>query len=91
MRVTVGTKILVRPFKLDRPVRTPLIEIEDILSQEPAQLALIEDEYVIQTLGSGRASNVSRDARQGCLEISAMNSAVVRCRQYPLIARSAAS
>ncbi len=32
-----------------------MIEIVDILSQDPAQMALIEDEHVIQTLGSGRS------------------------------------
>ncbi len=39
----------------DRSARTPMIEIGNILSQGPAQVALIEDEYVIETLGSGRS------------------------------------
>ena len=32
-----------------------MIERGDILTQDPAQLALIEDEHVVQTLGSGRS------------------------------------
>ncbi len=32
-----------------------MIEVVDILSQDPAQVAFIEDELVIQTLGSGRS------------------------------------
>jgi hypothetical protein len=37
-----------------RPVRTPVVEIGNILGQGLSQVALVEDEYLIQTLGSDR-------------------------------------
>ncbi len=53
----------------DRPVRTPVIEIVDILGQDPAQVAFIEDEHVIQTLGSGRSHPpLGNRVRLGCFE-----------------------
>ena len=33
-------------------MRAPVVEIADILGQDPLQMALIEDEHVIQALGS---------------------------------------
>src|SRR5262252_9280184 len=35
-----------------RSMRAPVVEIADILGQDPLQMALIEDEHVVQALGS---------------------------------------
>ena len=61
-RADLGPRLAIRSWSSrtgstlpDGPVWTPMIEIADILTQDPAQLALIEDEHVVQTLGSGRS------------------------------------
>jgi hypothetical protein len=35
-----------------RSMRAPVVEIADIFGQDPLQMALIEDEHVVQALGS---------------------------------------
>src|SRR5262249_22206176 len=40
-----------RPLS-QRSMRAPVVEIADILGQDPLQMALIEDEHVVQALGS---------------------------------------
>ena len=51
-----------------------MIEIDHVLAQHPAQVALIEDKHMIQTLGPGRphpplSDRIGARRSEGCADL----------------------